>query len=723
MKQKPHIDEFYILARAPRTEHHTRVLKQGESFAVFDLFGDLHSQGLGDLGLYHEGTRYLSRLELRMDQNTPLLFLSSTIQKTNEMMTVDLMNPDIFIDNDSFIPRGALHIFRSIFLWEAVCYSRIRITNFGMEPATVPISFLFDADFADIFEVRGTTRKRRGQRLEDVTEDSSITLSYEGLDGKKRKTRLEFLPRPEEIISTQARFEFVLQPRDESVIFLTISCDSITDQSRPRCLSYDKAFGQVNKAMDERRSCACEIYTSNEQFNDWLNRSLADLFMMITETPQGPYPYAGVPWFSTAFGRDGIITALQLLWIDPQIARGVLAYLAATQAQKTIPEQEAEPGKILHETRSGEMANLGEIPFKRYYGSVDATPLFVVLAGAYQERTGDLQFIESIWPNIEAALEWIFEYGDVDKDGFIEYAGHSEGGLIHQGWKDSHDSVFHADGAFPEGPIALCEVQGYVYDALRKAGHLVSQLGHQQKARELLGEARGLKERFDKAFWHDDLFSYALALDGGKRPCTVRASNAGHTLFSGICTEEHARATAQTLMSQDFFSGWGIRTVASSELRYNPMSYHNGSIWPHDNSLIGYGMARYGFKNLALKVLTALFDASIYFDLSRLPELFCGFRRRPGQGPTLYPVACAPQSWAVGSPFLLLQAVLGLSIDANREELRFSHAQLPRYLEQVQIKNLQVGTAAVDLLIERHAEDVTLNVLRKQGRVEILMIK
>jgi glycogen debranching enzyme len=445
--------------------------------------------------------------------------------------------------------------------------------------------------------------------------------------------------------------------------------------------------------------------------------------MMIASTPFGPYPYAGVPWFNTIFGRDGIITALECLWFEPALAKGVLSYLANTQAQSLEPEKDAEPGKILHETRKGEMAELGEVPFSRYYGSVDATPLFVLLAAAYYERTADLEFLNSIWPNIEAALNWIDHFGDQDGDGLIEYSRRSSKGLAQQGWKDSHDSIFHADGNLAEGPIALCEVQAYVCAAKRGIAAAADQLGFNEKAQRLALEASDLERRFQASFWCEELSMYALALDGAKRQCKVRSSNAGQCLFSGIASQTEFQKTVSSLSSGAFFSGWGIRTIAESAIRYNPMSYHNGSVWPHDNALIAFGLLRARDKELATKILSGLFDVSTYVELHRLPELICGFSRHPGKPPTGYPVACAPQAWAAGAVFLLLQSCLGLSICARERRMYFYHTGLPESLQYVRIRNLSVGTASVDLAFERYAETAALNILRRTGDLEVIALK
>jgi glycogen debranching enzyme len=713
-------EQFAIIAEADRAGAPSRVLKRGDSFGVFDLRGNVIPAESGEQGLYHAGTRFLSRFELLLGRRQPLL-LSSTISEDNTMLAVDLTNPDVVRDDHIIVPRGALHVFRARLLLDGYCVERIRIANYALHPIELPVALHFDSDYADVFEVRGTRRARRGQRHDNLYTSNGALLAYQGLDQVERRTRLQWSRISERSESGAAMFSVSLDSHETTEIEISIMCEVGT--STPVTIGYEEAVTTLKGSVASREGRDCTILSSNEGFNGWMRRSAADLGMMTTQTASGPYPYAGIPWFSTPFGRDGIVTALEMLWAAPDIARGVLAFLADTQATNLSDVQDAQPGKILHEMRSGEMAALGEIPFGRYYGSADATPLFVMLAYAYFERTGDLAFIDRLWPHILAAIEWMDTFGDPDGDGFIEYARRSESGLLQQGWKDSYDSVFHANGVLAEAPIALCEVQGYAYGAWDGAAKLAFARGDERQASAWRDRAIRLQAQFAAAFWCPDLGTYALALDGQKRPCRVRTSNPGHCLFSGIASPEHAKQIADTLMTDAMFAGWGIRTVAAGEARYNPMSYHNGSIWPHDNAIAAAGLARYGFTRQAARIMTAMFHLSQRMDCHRLPELLCGFHRRGGEHPTLYPVACAPQSWAAGAIYLLLSACLGLHIDAGSRQVSLRQAVLPEGIEWIRLTNLMVAGARVDLSLIRHVNDVGVTVLTRDGVLEILAVK
>jgi glycogen debranching enzyme len=713
-------DQFYILATASRAGDRAAVLQHGDTFAVFDLHGDIGVFGAGEQGLYHEGTRHLSRFRLRLNGLRPLL-LSARVKDDNELFGADLTNPDIPLgDPGMVIARDLVHLFRARFLWDGTCHERIRLWNYGRAPVHITLTFDLDADFADIFEVRGTRRERRGVRLDPIAAGRELRFQYRGLDGEERWTAVEWSDAPAALAGGIARFEYDLAPQVPAALSLAIRCEREHRVVAPR--AYEDAMQDACAALDRARGDYARIETSSERFNQWVRRSAADLRMLTSPTPYGDYPYAGVPWFSTPFGRDGVITALQTLWINPKLARGVLGYLAATQADAVDAAKDAEPGKILHEARSGEMARLGEVPFGRYYGSVDATPLFIIGVGAYFERTGDRAFLSSIWPHVERALEWIDRYGDRDGDGFVEYERRSPTGLVQQGWKDSQDSIFHADGTLAEPPIALCEVQAYVYDARIRAASMAEALADPARADRLRHQAEQLRVAFEQQFWSEEHQTYALALDGRKQPCRVRTSNAGHCLFGGIASPARARKVAEQLVSPDLFSGWGIRTVAASELRYNPLSYHDGSVWPHDNGLVAAGFSRYGLDDMIAAPFGGLFEASATMDAHRLPELFCGFRRRPGEGPTLYPVACSPQAWASGVVFQLIQACLRLSIEAERR-LVIDRAILPPFLTDLRLLDLALPFGTIDLLFEQRPLDVSVTVLRKQGDFEVRVIK
>jgi glycogen debranching enzyme len=712
-------EQFEIVAETARPSGLPRVLKHGDTFSVFNHRGDMLPAEGGEQGLFHDGTRFLSRFDLLLGPGHPLL-LSSTISDDNVVFTADLTNADVRSGDRIVLAHGEMHVLRSRLLYDGGCVERLRVSNFALHAIELPLTIRFDADFADIFEVRGTRRDRRGERLPDL-HDPQCALRYVGLDGLQRRTLLRWSRPPDAIENGAAVFMLHLEPHGTTTLELNVTCE-LGSQSRPA-----PAYEDVCRSARDVRSAlgthASRLVTSNERLDRWIRRSTADLEMMMTDTPRGLYPYAGIPWFSTPFGRDGLITAFELLWANPTVARGVLAFLAETQATTHSDAQDAQPGKILHEMRGGEMAALGEVPFGRYYGTVDATPLFIMLADAYVERTADLPFIEQLWPNIAAAVDWMEHSGDVDGDGLIEYARRSASGLVQQGWKDSQDSIFHEDGILAEAPIALCEVQGYAFGAWQGAARLAAMRGDEATAARWRGRAERLRLRFEDAFWCDDLGTYAIALDRDKRPCRIRSSNPGHCLFAGLASPDRARRLAHTIMNDESFGGWGIRTVASRQARYNPMSYHNGSVWPHDNAIVAAGLARYGFTAAAANILDAMFSLSQVVDLHRLPELICGFHRRGGEHPTLYPVACAPQAWAAGAVYLLIQASLGLRIEASERRVSFSRAVLPESIESLQITNLHVGNATVDLLLERHPHDVGVRVMRRTGNVDIIIVK
>jgi glycogen debranching enzyme len=663
----------------------------------------------------------LSCLELSLNSG-PLLLLSSNVQEDNAVLTVDLANPRLVLPDGTALHGELIHVNRLKYIWESACYERFLVHNFDIRAHVVSLGIRFAADFADLFEVRGQKRLRRGRLLAERRSGSQIALRYRGLDRIERTTSLAFEPTPTYLSSEEARFELRLEPGQGMRLVLRIACDqAIPDNAVGR--RFYSSLRSARRALRISSGRAASLDSSNSLFNEMARRAVSDLYMLLTDTEHGLYPFAGIPWFSTPFGRDGLLTALFTLWIDPAIAKGVLCFLAATQATELNPERDAEPGKILHEMRDGEMARLREVPFARYYGSVDATPLFVMLAGEYFKRTGDLETVRELWPHLEAALNWMETYGDPDGDGFVEYHRKNANGLINQGWKDSHDAIFHEDGRPAEGPIALCEVQAYVYAAKRYGATMASALDRSVQAAILAQQAETLRKQFEAAFWCDDLSIYALALDGAKRPCRVVSSNAGHALLTGIADPERAQRVADTLLGASCFSGWGVRTVARSAARYNPMSYHNGSVWPHDNAIIALGFARYGLKSGVLRIFRGLFEAASYMDLRRLPELFCGFAWRRLTAPTLYPVACSPQAWASATALALVQASLSLSFEQGGEEIRFDRPALPDFLDELRLRGVQAKHGVADILLQRYGSEVSVNITHRHGEVPIVILR
>jgi glycogen debranching enzyme len=699
---------YYILATSSPLDDRMHVLKEGETFAIFDRRGDIRPLGTSTQGLYFYDTRYLSRCSLLLEGFRPLV-LSSQVSGAGALLTVDLTNTDIAQEDRVVIPHGALHISRTILVRDGKMRQRFRLASFSPVDVEVTLALDIDADYGDVFEVRGHRRSKRGRYAPPHIGRGNVVLGYTGLDGVERQTKITTSP-PADVAASRISFRVKVPAGATKSLHVTFACEESAHEHRP-------------KSRSLMLKNACRVSSTTASLDAWLSRSHDDLRMMLTTTQQGPYPSAGVPWYATTFGRDGIVTALQTLWLDSSVAKGVLGYLAATQATTMDPSKDAEPGKVIHEVRADEMANTNEVPFGRYYGSVDATPLFVLLAGEYLASTGDVARVAELWPNIEAALDWIPQYGDLDGDGFVEYRA-SEHALTNQGWKDSQDAIFFEDGSLASGPIALCEVQGYVYAAHRAGAEVARRLGHTARALDEDRAADVLREKFDRAFWIPERGTFALALDGRKRPCRVRTSNAGHCLWSGIALPERAPHVASALLDERGFSGWGVRTVAAGESRYNPMSYHNGTIWPHDNAIIAQGFARCGRKRDAVKLFGAMLDATRVVDLQRLPELFCGFSRVKGKAPTQYPVACSPQAWSAGAVYMFLQACLGLRIDAFRRRVWLDYPHLPPVVRELDIQGLRVGAnASVDLALHRYPDGVGVDVRARVGDVDVCMLK
>ena len=677
-------------------------LKDGDTFLLADALGDIQADDNDD-GLFSSDTRLLSRFELMVAGRRPSL-LGAAISQDNTLFTSHLTNRPLPATGERAIPQGVIHIERNRFLWEGRLYERVKLVNFSGQRAHLPLKLSFAADFADIFEVQGHPRERRGEYLPPEVSDNVVRLAYRGRDERVRRVAIRFSLSPESLSSAEARFSLDLPPGATVEMFLEIGTE---DAPRPSPERFEDAQRRLSASMQQRLQQGASMDTSGRMFAEWITKSRSDLALLTTQLPTGPYPYAGIPWFATQFGRDAIITSLQTLWLDPTLAAGVLRFLASTQAREASDFRDSEPGKIMHETRRGEMAMLDEVPFRQYYGGVDTTPLFVMLAGAYEECTGDPALVDEIWDNLLAATAWIERRLDNSPSGFIDYARGEASGLVNQGWKDSHDSIFHADGRLPRGPVAVVEVQGYAYAALTAMSALAAVRGQPAKSVVWRTRAEALRTAIEQRFWSDEMSFYALAIDGEGQPCRVRASNAGHLLFCSVPSRERAAAVAEQLLSARFRSGWGIRTLAEGEARYNPMSYHNGSVWPHDTSLCAAGIARYGGGGPVVQILSDIFEAANQFSM-RLPELYCGFARIAGQGPTPYPVACLPQAWASGSIFMLLQACLGMRIDGRRKQLHIERPQLPLGSESLQIHGLRVGAGCIDIEFQRIGSEVVV---------------
>jgi glycogen debranching enzyme len=698
----------------------TLAVKEGETFLYSDLEGNLDHGGDYGLGLYSKDTRFLSHFRMTVSGRDPVLLSSSS--ERAYMSYVDLTNPDLYEGDVLTVPQQTLNI-RRIRAINGRLFERVRVKNYNAFAVSIDLEFVFGADFADIFEVRGMLQEQHAPPEDPAVVDGRVEFGVDGLDHVRRITRIAFGAQPDSL-STSGRlvtaiFRVHLGPYQTKLVGMTI--EPVIGDVEPPGADFDVAVHELRRSYEEWERESTQIVTDNELFNQLLDRSLRDLRALYTQTGGGNILAAGIPWYVTVFGRDALIASHQLLMVNPRPAREALELLAAHQGTEVDDWRDEQPGKILHEVRQGELAGAGIVPHTPYFGSVDSTPWFVILYAQHLRWTGDLAFAEHLLPAVESALKWIDRYGDLDGDGFVEYLSRSPRGIRNQGWKDSHDSMVHADGRIAEPPIALSEVQGYVYLAKTRMADVYRVLGRIEDSNRLQEQADLLKLRFNEAFWMEDEKYFAAALDADKRQIRTVMSNPGHGLYCDIIDEEKAVALAKRLLAPDMFSGWGIRTMSKAAAAYNPMSYHNGSVWPHDNALIAAGLKRYGFARSTNRVATALFDAAIQADYLRLPELFCGFTRRTPNRPVSYPVACSPQAWAAGSPFLMLQALLGISARAHENLLTVNKPHLPTWLNTVEVRNLAVGDSRISLVFRREGEITSFSLLSREGDLRVVM--
>jgi glycogen debranching enzyme len=693
-------------------------IKEGETFLYTDVEGNIDDRKELGLGLYHQDTRFLSHYMLRLSGMEPVLLSSSAARSS--LAYVDATNPELPEDGEQ-VPQNSLSVQR-VRAVAGRLYDRIRIKNYNPFPVRLTVELSFGADFVDIFEVRGMRREVRGTREGPHVDGSMVVLPYVGVDGVRRETRIDVGRR----CTSRARGDLVevaveirLEPRGTATIPLTI--DPVVGEEAPHARPFEKAVAYLRHSYEEWRRECTSITTDNQVFNRLLDRGIRDTRALYTEVDGAGIVAAGIPWYVAVFGRDTLITSHQLLMLTSRPARDSLRVLATHQGRRFDDWRDEEPGKILHEIRKGELAASGELPHTPYFGSVDATPWFLVLLAQYFRWTNDLGFVKEMLPAAEAALSWIDEHGDLDGDGLVEYHSRSPRGLINQGWKDSEDSVVHVDGRLAEGPIALAEVQGYVYLAKTRMAEVFASLGDHERAVRLRDQATVLRRRFNDIFWMEDEGYFAMALDGDKRPVRTVTSNPGHGLYCDIVEQRRAEVMARRLFEPDLFSGWGIRTMSEAASAYNPMSYHNGSVWPHDNALIAAGLKRYGFFDATNRLATAMFEVAGHSDYMRLPELFCGFVRREPNPPVEYPAACAPQAWAAGAPFLLLQAMLGISARANENLLTVNKPHLPKWLGRVRLENLRVGESRLSLEFHRDGDSTSFSILGREGAVRVVM--
>jgi glycogen debranching enzyme len=710
----PHVEPRVAFQQLEPRKVNNLTLIDGKTFLSTTVAGDIMPGGAPDVGFFHDDTRFLSRMELRLGGHRAVV-LSSSTEKTFGSQ-IELTTGNINLRGSFDLPENTIHLRREQVLASEVFFDRLTFENFNQQMVELLVEIAYDTDFVDVFQVRGVARETHGQYYKPIVHKDGIEFYYRGLDRVMRQTSIHMDPAPAEIVDQTARWELKLLPLKQFRIELRVT-PRVEGRPNRAAANRDLAASLRHRrqTFSEWESHATSFRSSNEVFDQTMRTATADFHAL--QIPDGDEHViaAGIPWFATMFGRDSIIAAYQSLSLNPRLACDTLRVLARYQGKEVNDWRDEQPGKILHEYRDGEMTRNGELPFGPYFGSVDATPLFLILLSETYNWTADEELVRELLPAAYRSLHWIDQFGDFDNDGFVEYLRRSPRGLVNQTWKDSWDANMHRDGTVAQPPITPVEVQGYVYDAKYRMALLLRHLGDTANADRLKRELTDLAKRFEKTFWIPSRGFYALALDGEKKQLQVVSSNPGHLLFTRILSKDRARAVVNRLMRDDMFSGWGWRTMSQDEQVFNPMSYHRGSVWPHDNSLIAHGMALNEFRQEPIKCLTTLFHAALNFRDYRLPELFCGVQRRDFDEPVHYPVSCSPQAWASGSLFLILISVLGIRPSAHRKELNIVNPMLPEWLDHLHIRNLQIGKSRVGLDYTRRGERTFCNVVDVTG--------
>jgi glycogen debranching enzyme len=695
-------------------------LKSGAMFVCARRDGDIRPARASGEGLYIEDTRHLSELRLTVGGSLPVLL--SSVMESGHCAVINATNPVLRSAVGASVAQETLNVRRTVLIADRLFY-RVRVRNFASKPVVTVVEASLAADFADVFEVRGAGRGTSGRVLEPTRDEDRLRFGYVAADGQHRETLIELEPSPARVRIDGERvhvaWDVRLQARETMSLWITVTPTGVGAGEAEATAA--PAAAALESAHTAWVGACAQVTTHNELFDRLIDASVRDLHALMMPVGDDQLPAAGIPWYVAPFGRDSLLTACESLMINPEVARGTLLVLAGLQAQTDEGWRDAEPGKILHELRTGELARTGHIPHTPYYGTVDATPLFLMVAGSYYRWTLDLDTMVRLRPALDAALHWIDVWGDRDGDGFVEYERRGPAGLINHGWKDSHDCIVHADGAIAHGPIALVEVQGYVYEAKLQIADVYEALGDSPRADRLRAEASELRAAFNEAFWDPDEGFFALALDGRKRQVRSVTSNPAHCLYCGIVDDDKAALVAERLMAADMFSGWGIRTLSGTSPAYNPMSYHNGSIWPHDNAIAAAGLKRYGFDAATNRIAAGLFDVASGARDFRLPELFCGFQRDGSRAIVAYPVACIPQAWAAAAPFMLLQAMLGISAHAPTNSLTVDQPRLPDWLGTVEIRGIRVGNSKVSLAFRQTGPSTGFSLLEQQGNVRVTM--